>query len=175
MKKNADFSQKERVLSMFMPKKPEELGGGLLNWHLGLFCPGWIATVSALAFLAGHCQSTFLLVNILPARRSLIFGTLQAIKGLMTKGILREYYAKCKFSPLMVVLCWSKCPLYTHVSWPSWLSPSPSFHVHSSSSLHFGGYFLIFIHFSFLKSEIQLFGSLVTILIITFIIFPWAQ
>ena len=39
-KKNVDFSQKERVLSMFMPKKPEELGGGLLNWHLGLFCPG---------------------------------------------------------------------------------------------------------------------------------------
>ena len=64
-----------------------------------------VAACGSPSILAGHCQSTFLLVNILPARRSLIFGTLQAIKGLMTKGILREYYAKCKFSPLMVVLC----------------------------------------------------------------------
>ena len=30
-----------------------------------------------------------------------MFGTLEAIKGLMTKGILREYYAKCKFVPLL--------------------------------------------------------------------------
>ena len=46
-------------------------------------------------------------------------------------SIILQFWPKLKIIHSMKeeaverVLCWSKCPLYTHVSWPSrWLSPS---------------------------------------------------